>query len=278
MRYWPSALIRLATFLAAFLLSPVHALAQLGEFDDLASRLAKQLKPFNSRLVAVVDFRSPDGTSSPQGHYFAWILSSYLEQRTKSKFTVANHIGFDKDLAALQIVPSALVPGPALHAAAPHLGADVLITGIIEKRGDSYLIQLIAIHVADGKSLNAVSLSLKSSPFLESLITPFPPEILRLSGKALPTDVAVPSCVRCPDPSYNNLARSERIQGTCVLEVLISKTGEPEQIRPVKLLGYGLDEGAYNAVKGWKFRPAISKKDGTPVSVIVPIEVTFRLF
>lgn len=277
MRFWPSALTRSFFLLAWLLISPVLALAQLGELDDLAARLAKQLKPFKSRLVAVVDFQSSDESSSPQGHYFAWVLSSYLEQRTRGKFAVANHIGFDKDLAALQIVPSALIPGPALQTAAPHLGADVLITGIIEKRGDSYLIQLMAFHVADGKSLNTASLSLRSSPFLESLITPFPPEILRLTGKALPTDVAVPSCLRCPDPSYNNLARSERIQGTCTLEVLISKTGEPEQIRPVKLLGYGLDEGAYNAVKGWKFRPAISKKDGTPVSVIVPIEVTFRL-
>ena len=183
---WPSALIRAVILLTPFLLSPAFASAQLGEFDDLAAQLAKQLKPFKSRLVAVVDFRSLDGSSSPQGHYFAWVLSSYLEQRSKSKFAVANHIGFDKDLAALQILPSALVPGPALESAAPHLGADVLITGIIEKRDNSYLLQLITLHVADGKSLNAVSLSLKSSPFLESLITPFPPEVLRLSGKLLP--------------------------------------------------------------------------------------------
>ena len=88
----------------------------------------------------------------------------------------------------------------------------------------------------------------------------------------------MPSCVHCPDPSYNNLARSERIQGTCILEVLISNTGDAKQIRPVKLLGYGLDERAYDAIKSWKFKPATSKNDGTPVSVIVPIEVSFRLY
>ncbi len=62
----------------------------------------------------------------PQGHYFAWILGCYLEARSKAKFTVANHIDFDKDLANLNITPSVLVPGEALRSAAPHLGADVL--------------------------------------------------------------------------------------------------------------------------------------------------------
>src|SRR5229473_776516 len=62
----------------------------------------------------------------PQGHYFAWILGCYLEARSKAKFTVANHIDFDKDLANLNITPSVLVPGEALQSAAPHLGADVL--------------------------------------------------------------------------------------------------------------------------------------------------------
>jgi outer membrane biosynthesis protein TonB len=43
----------------------------------------------------------------------------------------------------------------------------------------------------------------------------------------------------------------------------------------VKLLGYGLDEKAFEAIKSWKFRPAT--KDGSPVSVVVAIEVSFQL-
>ncbi len=88
----------------------------------------------------------------------------------------------------------------------------------------------------------------------------------------------MPGCLHCPDPTYNDLARSEKIQGTCILEVLISENGQAKQIRPVKLLGYGLDERAYDVIKTWKFRPARNKKDDTPVPAIVPVEVTFRLY
>jgi TonB family protein len=58
---------------------------------------------------------------------------------------------------------------------------------------------------------------------------------------------------------------------------LISANGDLQQIRPLRLLGYGLDEQAFNAIKKWKFKPA-TREDGTPVATIVPVEVTFRLY
>jgi hypothetical protein len=63
-----------------------------------------------------------------------------------------------------------------------------------------------------------------------------------------------------------------------VLEVLISPAGVAQQIRPVRLLGYGLDEQAYDVIKQWKFKPATLWENGTPVPAIVPVEVTFRLY
>lgn len=86
----------------------------------------------------------------------------------------------------------------------------------------------------------------------------------------------MPGCIYCPDPTYTDWARSEKISGASVLLVLISPEGRAQQIRPQTLLGYGLDERAYDTIKKWKFRPAT--KDGTPVATIVPIEVTFRIY
>ena len=59
--------------------------------------------------------------------------------------------------------------------------------------------------------------------------------------------------------------------------VLISPKGTAQQIRPQKMLGYGLDEQAYEAIKKWKFKPAM-RADGTPIATVVPVEVTFRLY
>ncbi len=40
--------------------------------------------------------------------------------------------------------------------------------------------------------------------------------------------------------------------------------------------GAGLEEKAVEAVKQWRFKPALGPS-GKPVAVVVPIEVTFRL-
>lgn len=271
----PSEFFRVGVSVILCLLYANIAVAQFEKLDDLASHLTKELKALKPHLVAVVDFRPPDGGIMPQGHYFAWILSSYLEERSKHKFAVASHVNFDKDLTHLNILPSALVPGESLQSAAPRIGADVLITGTIEKRGNSYVLVVIPIRVSDEKPQDSLTATVRVSPFLESLVTPLP-NLPRFSGKNLPANSTMPGCRYCPDPSYNNLARSERIQGTCIMEVLISESGEAQQIHPIKLLGYGLDEQAFDVIKRWKFKPAM--KDGTPVAVIVPVEVTFRLF
>jgi len=84
------------------------------------------------------------------------------------------------------------------------------------------------------------------------------------------------TCIHCPDPTYTDPARQAKVNGTSIFEVLIATSGEAAQLQPVKMLGYGLDEKAFEAIKHWKFRRAT--KDGSPVPVVVPIEVTFRIY
>jgi len=61
-----------------------------------------------------------------------------------------------------------------------------------------------------------------------------------------------------------------------VLEVVITTRGRAENIRVLKPAPHGLTEQAIDAVKAWRFKPAM-KADGTPVAVSVLVEVTFRL-
>jgi len=170
------------------------------------------------------------------------------------------------------------VPGVSLQAAAPHLGTDFLVIGTVEKRSASYVLQLTPVRVADGSTFKSSIIELEASEFLGSLASPFPAGILKFSDKFKSNEISPPTCLRCPVPLYTQPARRNEVQGTAVLDILISKNGDAEQIRPVRLLGYGLDEQAFNAIKKWKFRPATMKKDGTPVAVITPVVVTFRLF
>ena len=277
MQFRRPAPFRAGVILVAWLLFPLQIFADAAQFDALASRINKEISSLSPRLVAVVDFRSPYGPNAPQGHFFSWMLSNALQEQKKKKFSIADHPRFDADLAKLGIKPDALVPGDSLHAAAPNIGADMLITGSIEKRGDSYVLQLTPVRVKDSKALPTIDGTIAASEFLDNISEPMSPDVVSLAGKKR-AEYSLPSCVYCPDPSYSDPARKNRIQGVAILNVLISAEGNPQQIQPQRLLGYGLDEQAFNTIKKWKFKPVTAKDSGTAVPVIVPVEVSFRLY
>lgn len=88
--------------------------------------------------------------------------------------------------------------------------------------------------------------------------------------------IAMPKCRSCPDPKIPSEARFLKIEGTVVLSVLLSREGRPEKIVVLKRLGYGLDRIALETVRKWKFEPARGR-DGSPVPVILPVEIAFRI-
>ena len=89
--------------------------------------------------------------------------------------------------------------------------------------------------------------------------------------------VGVPVCLYCPIPQYSDEARKAKYQGTVVLQVTITTDGRAVNISVVKGPGLGLEEKAIEAVRSWRFKPAVGPS-GRPVPTIVPIEVTFRLY
>lgn len=273
---FPACTGRLCLLFAAFLF-PAVASAQFAKLDDAGVRLARGLKPHKPNLVAVADFASPDGSASAQAHYLAWFLSSSLQERGKKYLHVAEHKAFDTDIASILGAPSTPLTPQALHVAAPHIGADVVVIGTVVKRERSYVFEITPVQVSSGAILDTIKTSIEVTNFLDSLITPFPSKDSEPIFKAGVGPIGMPSCIHCPDPSYTDLARTMKIQGNSVFEVVVSPDGQAHQLRPMKLLGYGLDEEAYNAIRKWKFKPA-TNKNGTSVSVLVPVEVTFRLF
>ncbi|MGA7377913.1 MAG: energy transducer TonB, partial [Candidatus Sulfotelmatobacter sp.] len=83
--------------------------------------------------------------------------------------------------------------------------------------------------------------------------------------------ISAPQPVSTPDPEYTEQARVAKTQGTCILWLIVDDQGRPRDIRVVRGLGMGLDAKAIEAVKQWKFQPAM--KDGRPVNVQISVEV-----
>ena len=89
-------------------------------------------------------------------------------------------------------------------------------------------------------------------------------------------NVKPPRAIYAPDPEYSESARRHKQQGTGVLRVIVTPEGKVGLIKVERVIGFGLDQKAVNAVCEWKFKPAL--KDGQPVPVEIEVEVTFRLY
>jgi len=88
--------------------------------------------------------------------------------------------------------------------------------------------------------------------------------------------ISAPKALATPDPEYTEEARNAKTQGTCVLWMIVDQQGHPKDIKVIRGLGFGLDARAIEAVKQWRFQPAM--KDGQPVNVQINVEVAFRLY
>jgi protein TonB len=75
-------------------------------------------------------------------------------------------------------------------------------------------------------------------------------------------------------PQYSALQKAIRVEGTVVLQAVISKTGTIENLRVVSGPAM-LQQSAIDAVKQWRYRPYML--DGEPVEVETTINVVFSL-
>lgn len=88
--------------------------------------------------------------------------------------------------------------------------------------------------------------------------------------------VSNPVLVYAPDPEFSDQARRAKYQGVCVLELIVDTQGNPQRVHVVRPLGMGLDEKAMEAVRQYKFKPAMYQ--GRAVPVVIQIEVNFRIY
>jgi TonB family protein len=88
--------------------------------------------------------------------------------------------------------------------------------------------------------------------------------------------VTPPRVLREVKPTYTNHALFEKIQGTVLLELVVTDAGKPTRIRVIRSLDpEGLDEQAVFAASQWEFEPG--RLAGKPVNVVVTIALDFTI-
>jgi TonB family protein len=90
--------------------------------------------------------------------------------------------------------------------------------------------------------------------------------------------VAPPRVQQEVKPGYTPEAMRNRIQGSVRLQGVVERDGTMSGITVVQSLDtqFGLDQAAINALKQWRFQPG-TLADGTPVRVLVNVDLTFTL-
>ena len=78
-----------------------------------------------------------------------------------------------------------------------------------------------------------------------------------------------------PRPAYTDQARTKKIEGDVLVQVVFTASGQVQVLRVVRGLGYGLDESAEQAARQIRFRPA--EEDGRPVDSPAIAHITFEL-
>jgi TonB family protein len=78
-----------------------------------------------------------------------------------------------------------------------------------------------------------------------------------------------------PTPVYTQEARTEKIQGEVLLEVVFEASGKIHVVRVVRGLGHGLDDAAVRAAEQIRFKPAL--RNGQPSDSTALLHIVFQL-
>jgi TonB family protein len=103
-------------------------------------------------------------------------------------------------------------------------------------------------------------------PGMPPVVGPAPPADEASAGvKQYGGDVSAPLQIYKVEPEYTDLARTDRVQGTVTLSLVVDEHGVPQHVKVVRGLGDGLDEKALAAVTRGRFRPGMENGKSVPV-------------
>lgn len=88
--------------------------------------------------------------------------------------------------------------------------------------------------------------------------------------------VSSPEVIFKVEPEFSEEARKAKFMGVVTVNLVVDTKGLPENVRVIRGVGMGLDEKALEAVRQYRFKPAM--ENGKPVPVQVNVEVNFQIF
>jgi protein TonB len=88
--------------------------------------------------------------------------------------------------------------------------------------------------------------------------------------------VSAPELIYKVDPEFSEEARKSKTTGNVLVNLIVDQSGHAQNVHVLRGVGMGLDEKAVEAVKQYRFKPAM--ENGKPVAVEMNVEVLFEIF
>jgi protein TonB len=88
--------------------------------------------------------------------------------------------------------------------------------------------------------------------------------------------VSGPQAIYTVEPEFSEEARKAKTAGNVLVSLIVDAKGMPQNVHVLRGVGMGLDEKAVEAVKQYRFKPAMEA--GKPVAVYLNVEVNFQIF
>ena len=95
-------------------------------------------------------------------------------------------------------------------------------------------------------------------------------------------EVSAPKVISRVDPEIPFEARRERLNGVCVLSVIVDQQGKPQDVHIIQsaernlvsfhAIAIRMDESAIKAVKQYRFKPALYHKQPVPVEIHMVVD------
>ena len=88
--------------------------------------------------------------------------------------------------------------------------------------------------------------------------------------------VSQPEVIFQVEPEFSEEARKAKFMGVVTVNLIVDAKGMPQNVHVLRGVGMGLDDKAVEAVKQYRFKPAMEA--GKPVPVQLNVEVNFQIF
>lgn len=258
-----------------------------GQIHEVASRILQEAEKANCKSrscrILVTDFVVPSGLTSQFGLQLADQFSKELASQ-QNGVQIIDRSTLREYLEKERISSDLLSNDSAIRWLGKALNATTVLTGATKHLGSFVHVQLKLLS-CDKEKTAAIEEFTLPRPDATNTLSGFDP-IVQAASKdrwasapaayvAGPGEATSPVCVYCPPPPYSDAARTAKFEGQVVLDAVVSEDGRVKWARIFRGAPFGLNQEALNAVRQWKFKPGVH--DGKPVSVLLPLDLGFRL-